>query len=816
VAEGQARVRDDVLALGLLAVVVAIFFRDVLFGGGVFFVQDMMVQNVPFAHYLHDALREGRLPLWEPRINMGYPLFAEGQVGALYPPNWLGLLTSPARAVSLAVVGHLWLAAAGICLFLRRGLGASHAGALLAGLVYGLGGYLVVRAMSPNFVAAAAWLPWGLWVVEWGLRQRRPVGPGVAGGIAALGFLAGHPQAAVYGNLIVAAYALSRAVQLDAWGVLWRGAGLALPGIAVAAVQVLPTMDLAGRSLRAGGIDYEQFVSMSLPPERLLTLWLPSLFGNSAHGSYWGAEAGFFIQLCAYVGVLTLPLAVIGARAGAAPARGFFALVAVLGLCLSLGRYTGLFEALYGVPGLSQFRIPTRFLLWWALGAAVLAGLGLDRLMQRPVRRSALGPGLAAGLLLCAAAAWLAWSRAPVEDGLLAHWRHDLTGDGLRLGVVLGAAAIALWLRRLHAVAAAAVLVAAMAWDLHDMGGDFNGTLPARTYTQPPPAALAIHADAARLDGDTGAPAPGRFRVASLISENNAPYDWHGGWAYDRRSYGAYPKTLRMYSAGLFGLANTLPGWSPLHPRTQWEFVAGFPQLLGLANVGYLVTHEPPSPSMATVIHRGDVVVSRLHGRQPRARVVPGWRVLDDAHARRDYLRSAAFDPAREVVLEADPGVPVAAGQGRAARLVAYEAERVVVDLPGQAGLLLLADSHDPGWEARVDGELRPVLRANHTLRAVAVQADDDRVEFRYRPVAVVRGAWISSVALALWVGLCLWGRRWTCPTGATEGPSVPLALVWQVGLILLLHGAVTETGAWRDGLRRLDPGAAPTSAGQR
>ena len=93
--------KADVACVAGLALAVAGFFPHVVIDWGVFFVQDMMVQNVPFRHFLHEALAAGRLPLWEPRINAGFPLFAEGQVGALYPPNWIGAaLLSPAQAVT--------------------------------------------------------------------------------------------------------------------------------------------------------------------------------------------------------------------------------------------------------------------------------------------------------------------------------------------------------------------------------------------------------------------------------------------------------------------------------------------------------------------------------------------------------------------------------------------------------------------------------------------------------------------------------------------------------------------------------------------
>ncbi len=79
--------------------------------------------------------------------------------------------------------------------------------------------------------------------------------------------------------------------------------------IAVAAVQILPTVELVQLSGRSEGLGFEEFAKMSLPPERLIAFLVPNAFGNPSTGTYWGREAGFFIQLCPYFGVLPLVLA---------------------------------------------------------------------------------------------------------------------------------------------------------------------------------------------------------------------------------------------------------------------------------------------------------------------------------------------------------------------------------------------------------------------------------------------------------------------------------------------------------------------------
>ena len=112
--------RKDLGAVGLLGAAVTIFFWPVTVLEGAFFVQDVMVQNHPFRDFFARSLREGQLPLWNAAINCGFPLFAEGQAGPLYPPNViLALLLPTWAAINWNIVLHLWLAGAGMYVLVR-------------------------------------------------------------------------------------------------------------------------------------------------------------------------------------------------------------------------------------------------------------------------------------------------------------------------------------------------------------------------------------------------------------------------------------------------------------------------------------------------------------------------------------------------------------------------------------------------------------------------------------------------------------------------------------------------------------------------
>lgn len=58
---------------------------------------------------------------------------------------------------------------------------------------------------------------------------------------------------------------------------------------------------------------------------------------------------------------------------------------------------------------------------------------------------------------------------------------------------------------------------------------------------------------------------------------------------------------------------------------------------------------------------------------------------------------------------------------------------KIMVDNP-TPGLLLYRDGYHPSWRARVNGQERPVLRANYNQKAVALERGSNSVEFLFRP----------------------------------------------------------------------------------
>jgi hypothetical protein len=99
------------------------------------------------------------------------------------------------------------------------------------------------------------------------------------------------------------------------------------------------------------------------------------------------------------------------------------------------------------------------------------------------------------------------------------------------------------------------------------------------------------------------------------------------------------------------------------------------------------------------------------------------------------------------VVLEGEP--PAAFSPGLI-RSTARAPERIVIEAEaGGPGLLVVNDTFAAGWDATIDGQPVPILRADGLVRAVRWPGGRHVVEMRYRPGSVRLGFWISGLAVA-------------------------------------------------------------------
>jgi hypothetical protein len=375
---------------GALAALILLFFNKMAFSNLILARGDTFLYFYPYWQVAADALRDGRVPLWNPDIFMGAPFLANSQVGFFYPFNWpVWLLLPTPYAVSASILLHLSIAGLGAYLAGRRTLALSRAAALFSAALFALGGYLTAQVEHINQLQGLAWLPWYFAALApltacappAGRRQMCRTSLAV-GALLALQLLAGHTQTAFFSIVAVAlwliAHALVRRQRRDkARGVSVIGRAALVVGMGVvlaallAAVQLLPTLELAAQSSRQGGLPLNEVLSFSWHPLHLTRALLP------AYGP------ALFSEYVAFFPLTALILAVIGAWGWRNnPAVLPWVVLAVIVVVLALGRFTPVYYLLGRLPGFDLFRAPARWLAVATLAAALLAGYGWERLRR--------------------------------------------------------------------------------------------------------------------------------------------------------------------------------------------------------------------------------------------------------------------------------------------------------------------------------------------------------------------------------------------------------------------------------------------------
>jgi hypothetical protein len=765
----------------------AFLFRGFVFTDAMLFGNDTLsLGYAARAFYANELTASRSFPLWAPMILGGTP-FLEALSGgdSLYPPSLLLLLLlEPYRALGWKLVIHV--AAAGFFMFgWVRALGCSRAAGLLAGTAYMLAPYLVTLVHPGHdgkiFVTALA--PLLFWSVE-----RHFQGPSVrtfaaAALVIALVIYTTHFQMAYFLFGAVGLFAVFRAVQLGAPGtrMALRAASVrfalflasALVGAGVAAVQLLPAIDYVTEHSRrvqttreaAGESGVEWSSSWSLHPEEVMAMVIPEFAGNNAggadwsQGTYWGRNvtrdnhpsAGLVVLLLAAV-------AFSGARLR--PFRLFFLGLGVLSVLFALGAHTPVWRLFYEVvPGIRLFRAPDQVVFVFAFAASTLAALGLDRLLElgatgaqrqgRAVRVLAVGAGLLGILALLAASgaltsAWTAVVYPDVTPDRLQRLEvlEPFIARGAAVSFLLAAAVAGLaWARARGWLAPSglvALLVALVAADELRVGHGFVQTLDFHEWTAPDPNLQAV------LDREAGSTEPYR-----LLSFRQSGQDVRPALYGIELAAGHHPNDLSRYRE-LIGMVGS---GLPVHLQDT--------EIRRLLNVRYILWPDYQfggSVSGFPIVSRTELpngtpyeTILADEG-LPRARLVGRATVKPDAEAV-PYMLSDAFDPEREVVLTAPPPIALD-GQPAEGTVRWLERSPNVLRLEVTSvrpALLVISDNWFPAWQARVDGQEAPVLRAYHTLRAVPVPAGEHLVEMRYRSDVLRASLWVSVLfSLAL------------------------------------------------------------------
>ena len=751
------------------------------------FTPDIDLFVLPGMLRVRQLVAQGGSPWWEPAQLAGYPLEANLPSPIMLPTTWPSLLLDAVSALDWLLWLHTAIAAL-LAWRAARVLGCSPPAAAVAAVGFPLTAWMYTRWHLPHIQYTTAWWP-GL-VVAAERLGRRQTARGIAEGGLFLGLalLSGFPQVGLALGAGFALLMLLRAETrlltrlLAAGVVLALGVALALPQLVVSSAAFKPSLRATDAALQAtarqglrpgalAGAVFPEFFgrpsdfSQPDPPAPTLQEWLPQrlLLSSDVQDNP--------VENALYPGIMLLLLAAAALRPRREPAAVIPpALAARRAWCRALLIVAGLSLAacllwrplLAVVPGLGALGAGnTKRLLVLVACCLPLAGaLALQDLLDARLRP----PWLAALLLLVAvvAAPLLA---AGVQDAQAAAFAADLWGQATRQGLLVVGGLVALLLaarRPAWGWAASALLLV----DLASMALAFN---PFPRQHEPFPPTPAIEKLAER---------PGRVAVFGT------------------------PNLLPPTAAAVHGIESVL-GVAPMVPRRTAE-------LLGCIEGSRFDPDDPrighPFQDVAslehplldllcvdTVVHADPTLALRsgldelfAHPEEglgalarptagPRAFLCSGAEIAPDAAARLARLAERDFPIYETVLLEKDPGlspplpsagamVPVElqGGDGGAeggASGRRPDQQRLQVEAPF-AGILVLAQSWDPGWRVEVDGQEREVLVVDHALMGVTLPAGQHEVVFRYLPPGFSGSLPVALAALGIIVALWKQARR--------------------------------------------------------
>ena len=703
-----------------------------------------------FVHWRYfgfHELKSGNLPLWNPHLCCGEPFFGNFQSALLYPLNFLYLLLPLEAAINWTIALHVFLGGAFMFYWVRE-CGMHSPACLLSAMMFMCCGphFPQIQAGHLPNLCTLVWAPLLFLSIE-RLTDRPALAPCLLGMFTlAMMILAGHPQYVFYLGVAAGLYAVLNLARANDRGKIMLGwAAIVLGGVALSAVQLFTGLGEGPETVRSRGLPYASAATFSFPPENILMLVAPRLFGDGNEVPYWGRS--YVTEASPYVSVIGLALAAFGMARAPRAARRFSITILIVALVLALGGYTPVYRCLYDhVPGFNLFRGMDKFLWLAALFLCMLAGMGLDQLLRGRDAPGWLVGGVAVtGLVLCGLSCLplqVDWWRS-VMHWLTAHtMKIDLRFDFAAPAFVVQATA-----RYIRSLIEGAVLLFLAAGLLHL--AKFHRRLACGIMLLMAAVELASFAASSLMTFKSGPPYP-HLLIGVLTSD---PGDYRI----------LYNKPDNAMTAGALDIGGDDPSGLLRYVR-YFYFTEGLDfDATPFGRMGTLTCNLRACRMLRCRYAYEEArppVGARIPDALPRLLLVGRFRVMTDYHEMFFTLTNQSFDPAREVILEDLPNPLPAPDQPLGTvRLLDSSTDYLTVEVNTAAPCLLLnTDAYSKGWRARpLPGSSQAayqIMPADYCLRAVPLAAGHHLLRLEYSPLGFRIGRVGSFVAWAIFLPL--------------------------------------------------------------
>ena len=695
---------------------------------------DIVTNNLPWEIFDWRTVRSGELPLWNSLSGTGLPQLFNFQSAPLSLPMLVSYLL-PLSWMSLVVIAtKLFLAGTGAYLCCRV-LGTGSLAATFAGTTFMLGG------------SFAGWLDWAIsgpyvlagWTLAGLILCYRSSGKlrhvlllALAVAFSSYG---GFPETSLLLLLALGAVvAVAGLFQLATRrGISWVGLVRVLCGLlaggAFAAPLLLPGLSVLGGSARGGKV-----ADGGLTIHAATLLFAQGYYGLPING---GLDWTNYYETAAYIGVIAIVLAIVGAVLSWRRSAAVGLVGGAIFCFFSIYELGHRVQHLYSDLGMSSVALQ-RLGPALELFVALLAGLGLDRLIRSISTRQARISLLASSALVAAVVGvlWIGVDAARIPKGspiirtvpaaavLEAVRRSSLLWPTGSIALVVAIALGALLLYRkgdrsythlVHVVAF--VLLCGQASFLLFAGVGINSYAQVGYPVTPAVATLEriVGSNLLGLDGgniNCKGPPPQKAGHCGI-----------GDWEHD----GLYPVTNLAYGITEFAMHD------PIIP-TSYFAAWPVPDAAQTHVSGYLFA--PDIDSVALARRYGVRYVLALAGEPPPS----GMRLVGDIKGQPLYL---VPDSGRFSFVDS------AETKARVVSATQPSDDRYVLKVKTPYAAVLTARITDfVGWHATADGRSVPVSRSSGDLLSVDVPSGTTNITLYYRPRAFVEGVLLGAVAL--------------------------------------------------------------------
>jgi hypothetical protein len=697
-----------------------IFYFKVIFLNQTFVLMDASRVFYPLWKWQGEIYRNGFIPLWNFNDAFGTPALADPEMDAWYPfvPLFY-LFLNPTTAFNTLILGHHLAALIGFWV-LVRGRAFSFWPALAGSLVWGFAVPTVCLSWDPVMLFSLAWIPWVFWAGDQ-LLARTGKGWLFFPVFLAFQWSSGYP---VFGYLTLLFLTLEKGGDFlissrRDWTAMRRGALHFLIGILLAGGYCLAWGLPFFEFLKFSNLSLRLGMSQSLGLENLAT-WLNPFFNGHP---FWGTLSVPYWLGTYFLGLPPLVLLLWFAIRNKENRLIFFLWLIALGL--SLGGTIGLGEGfkrmvpLYHWVARSGYVLP--LVTFWS---ALLVSQGMAFLEKWKFKNDLVW------IIICLMVYGFALFLG-VPMTLFSFWISALL---LMLAGFSGG-----WFKRGRAI----LWLGAFLFSVAPVLQSLNFTLGRDYYDSPPPVLDQVEASARIYY------TPDTLRGFEAVSGVGVKD------VYEKLKQRLSPNWPLAYGMGECYANNPFFLWNGF----RWNF-----SILG----------APPEESGKILNYLGaSIIVGDL--RQPKLEpyekdkngisffrntsAFPRWFSVRQALVEKDWKGDLSLVAAPNFDFKSSCFIHDENQAGVYTPRTVLETDRkpgeIKLTARGNGRALLVSnETYYPGWKVFVDGKLRVCEEVNHGFAGLTLRNGESEVDLRYRPATFRLGAFLSLLAVGIWVAL--------------------------------------------------------------